>query len=401
MIHVTMLADLPYRDTDMYRGGVIPANHWLVQALAKTHTVKLTVLSPCHSVRTAEERHEGNLSIVFWPWIRLDGFRLYKGLRRALHQVADRAHAALVHASHEPAYIFAALHAPTPSVVTVHGVMKNELPVAKRQFSLEDRFRQVFACRLEAHNFCRIRNLIATTSETAGLVKERSPQVRIFRIPNAIDERFFSLPDEHSRPVILFVGWVSYRKGVHLLLQAVRRLLPGVPALELRIVGSTDADPAHWPSLSAEFSDLISAGRLFFLGCVNQEQLYNEMSRCAVLCLPSLAESAPMVIAQAMAAGKPVVASRVGGVPEMVEHGVTGMLAEPGNVEQLTQCLQDLLVDSERRVAMGRRARSRALQTYAPDAVAGRTVQAYKIILGALNRSFAPRNPDDRAELEP
>jgi glycosyltransferase involved in cell wall biosynthesis len=121
---------------------------------------------------------------------------------------------------------------------------------------------------------------------------------------------------------------------------------------------------------------------MVFLGGINQDQLYEEMSECAVLCLPSLAESAPMVIAQAMAAGKPVIATRVGGVPEMVEEGVTGRLCEPDDPDQLALCLLDVLRDQSMRREMGKRARAVAVQRYRADSVAQSTLNAYCAVLG-------------------
>jgi len=131
-----------------------------------------------------------------------------------------------------------------------------------------------------------------------------------------------------------------------------------------------------------EHQSLITSGSVQFVGSISQDRLYEEMSRCSILCLPSLAESAPMVIAQAMAAGKPVVATRVGGVPDMVEDGVTGLLCDPGNSEQLADGLVALLKDPELRRRMGQQAHQLAEKRYRANRVAQATLEAYRSVLG-------------------
>ena len=383
MIKVGMLADLPYRREDYYRGGVLQANYRLVKALARVEELRLTVLSPCHHITRTETHRDKNASIIFWPRPRHDALQLFRGLRRALSTLLSDSQPDLVHASHTPSYIFAALHGRLPSIVTVHGVFRNELPLVKNRSSITERLRTLALCRLEDHNFSQIRNLIAITSEIERLVKACSPSVRVFRIDNTIDDEFFTLPDEQLHPIILFVGWISYRKGIHLLLQAFEALSLDIPGIQLRIVGLEEADPNYGISLRKSYADLVAARSVSFLGGISQEELYREVSRCSLLCLPSLAESAPMVIAQAMAAGKPVVASQVGGIPEMVEHNITGLLFEPGNVSELRDCLTQMLSDKMGRICMGRKAKEVASARYAPDAVARKTVDAYYEVLHA------------------
>jgi len=88
-----------------------------------------------------------------------------------------------------------------------------------------------------------------------------------------------------------------------------------------------------------------------------------------------------MVIAEAMAAGVPVVATRVGGIPEMVKHGETGLLYEAGNVRELTYCLSRLLLEPLLRNQLGHQARKVAQTTNSPAQVAAATVAAYRQLL--------------------
>ena len=119
------------------------------------------------------------------------------------------------------------------------------------------------------------------------------------------------------------------------------------------------------------------------LGPISQEALYDEVARCTVFCLPSLAESAPLVISQAMAAGKPVVASRVGGIPHMIADRDTGRLCRPDDVEDLAGCLDDLLRDSDAARKMGQRAKQQAFSRHAFSSVAAKTIGLYRDVLSA------------------
>jgi glycosyltransferase involved in cell wall biosynthesis len=141
-------------------------------------------------------------------------------------------------------------------------------------------------------------------------------------------------------------------------------------------------DPDYGPSLRKKHSKLVQSGHISFMGAITKRQLYEEISRCSLLCLPSLAESKPMVIAEAMAAGKPVVASNVGGIPEMVEDGSTGELCEPGNETALSQLLIELLADPKKCQSMGIRARQKAQSEYHPLTIAAKTYKAYCTLLG-------------------
>ncbi len=374
MTKVAIIAEVPYQEMDRRRGGVRTANSNLIQALGKRDDIQIEVLSPCLWVRSTEMRAFGNVQVRFWPKPRRDALTGFRGLKRATQALVSDFRPDVLHAIASPSYIYLATASALPSLVTIHGILRNEIPVATSKGRFNGRFRDFATIMLEKRNLSRIENLIAITPEIESLVKASSPNVRIFRIDNPIDERFFKVKDEQTKPVILFLAWVAYRKGLHVLLEAVRALAPSFPDLEVHVAGLEDIDPDYGPSLREKYSDLVSANRVSFLGGINPD---GELARCTLLCLPSLAESAPMVIAEAMAAGKPVVASRVGGVPAMIEDGVTGLLVEPGDARGLERALRSLLLDRKRCAEMGGRARIAANERYAPDSVAQKTVEAY------------------------
>ena len=383
-LKVAMLAEYPFEQSDLIRGGLMQANYRLIHALGELDEIELYVLMPSAKVDEPVTRHESNVTVIFFP-LKNRGYGAllrYPGIRRSFGLLLDRIQPDLVHAQAVPAYILAALESRVPSVVTIHGVYRNELPVHKSRRSFRERLAVAAVTRIQDECFRKTKNLIAITGEIEALVKKCSPGVRTYRINNTIDEHFFSLQNCDAEPRVLFVGWINNRKGVHVLLEAFYCVIRSYPDAQLCLVGQDDVDKEYSTSLKMEHQSLITSGSVQFVGSISQDRLYEEMSRCSILCLPSLAESAPMVIAQAMAAGKPVVATRVGGVPDMVEDGVTGLLCDPGNSEQLADGLVALLKDPELRRRMGQQAHQLAEKRYRANRVAQATLEAYRSVLG-------------------
>jgi glycosyltransferase involved in cell wall biosynthesis len=109
----------------------------------------------------------------------------------------------------------------------------------------------------------------------------------------------------------------------------------------------------------------------------------DEYGACSVLALSSIEETAPVVIGQAMAAGKPVVSTAVGGIAHMINEGGTGYLVHGRQVETLAARLIQVLTDDALRHAMGQAARQVANDRFTPEVAAARTYAAYQEVTGA------------------
>jgi glycosyltransferase involved in cell wall biosynthesis len=198
--------------------------------------------------------------------------------------------------------------------------------------------------------------------------------------------RFSPHPDAFRRGV-LFVGRLTPHKGVD-------RLIMALPDdAELRVVGSAGHDPnppeRHYPNLLRR---LVEERRVEFLGVVPDADLPSLYRRAQVVAVPSVkvtcygrevavAELLGLAGIEAMASGTPVVASRVGGLPEVVEHGVTGFLVEPGDIAELRGRLAQVLRDRRLAEQLGRNARERFLERFTWDACADRCLAAYSELL--------------------
>ena len=215
----------------------------------------------------------------------------------------------------------------------------------------------------------------------------KAPPGRTSVIYGGADTTRFA-PDRNStRAGVLFVGRLTPHKGVD-------RLIAALPhGTRLTIAGSSGHDPRpperDYPLLLRRLAE----GRdVDFRGPVPDEVLPELYRRAAVLVLPSVhrtcygreirvSELLGLAVLEAMASGTPVVASRLGGLVEVVQHGVTGYLVEPGDVDELRERLAELLADPALAARLGRNARELALDRFTWEACAERCLAAYAEIL--------------------
>ncbi len=381
-----MLTQYPYSEDDERLGGIMQASFRLVQAIdaAKDANLQMMVLSHSHHIAKRQRRQlPHGTQLIFEPISTSIANRLtfgYAETKRILAEAIQEFLPDLVHGQGAANYIFATVRSPTRHVITVHGIYRNEMKFVRSRLTLGERVARLAKVEIERQYIRRIKNLITITNEVSSFVSDASPDVRIFNIDNTIDQDFFRVPalERSSPPVILFVAAITYRKGLDFLLDAMRGLIQCIPDVRLRIAGVWDWDRPFVDSLKYQFADLIERGSVAFLGGVSQSQLLEEMRAATLLCLPSRAESAPMVISQAMAAGRPVVGSRVGGIPQLVTDNVDGRLWDVGDAGKLFELLRELLVDREMAMRFGGNARLAARARYSSDSVAAKTIRAYE-----------------------
>lgn len=184
--------------------------------------------------------------------------------------------------------------------------------------------------------------------------------------------RTHGIPDEAV--VFLFVGRLNRDKGVTDLAEAFARLHH--PAAYLLVVGP-DEEGKHEAMLARLGA---ARDRCRFVGFTDRPEDY--MAAGDVFCLPSYREGFGMVVIEAAAAGMPAVASRIYGVTDAVEDGVTGLLHAPGDVPGIARHMATMADDAARRTAMGNAARERALRLFSAEAVTAAWVDYYGRLLG-------------------
>ena len=218
------------------------------------------------------------------------------------------------------------------------------------------------------------------------------PRSRIVVLPYPLDtERFSPSPDKAAVPrrSVLFVGRMDWRKGLETLARAAAAILAAAPSATLDIVGGETPDVTATRVLAYIPAQLHE--RVVFWGHVAHADLPAHYRRAAICVVPSRWDNSPNTVYEAMGCGTPVVASRVGGIPELVVDGETGLLVPPDDPAALAEAVTTLLADPDRRARMGCAARAQALARFESATIALQTLALYQQALGRTEaRQAAP-----------
>jgi glycosyltransferase involved in cell wall biosynthesis len=267
-------------------------------------------------------------------------------------------------------------------VLTLHGI--RFLEVALWEGFLERVYRGWFIKRIEKRAVKRAEHIISISPFIRSTFEEQI-RGKIYDIENPIDDAYFQVPQRATAAQLLFVGRLIPRKGVHTLLRAFAFLHHRMPKATLRIAGGKvfANESRTYPKELKEF--ITKAGlqeAVTFIGEQDKSAIMEEYSKCAAFVLSSVLETAPMVIMEAMAAGKAVISTDAGGARYLVEHGQTGLIVPPEDERALGNALYEILSNENRLEAMGRQAKKVAKQRFHAAAIARQTREVYYSMKG-------------------
>ena len=278
---------------------------------------------------------------------------------------------------------------PVPVVVRLHGpwFMIGPILGAKRDSAFEARVRRERnAVRLADGITAPSRDVLDQIRENYGLALERAVV-----IPNPgpvvpVEDRWN--PAESDRRDILFVGRFDRVKGGDTIIDAFARVARTHPQARLRFVGPdrglVDERGRKWslPEYLAERApEAMAAGRIECLGHQPNSSLPTLRRRAAMIVAASRYETFGLTVLEAAATGVPLVASRVGGVPEIIQDGQTGLLVPPDDPEALAQAIGRLFDNPDLAARLGQQAADVAARDFHPDQIARRTVEYHKSIV--------------------
>jgi len=264
----------------------------------------------------------------------------------------------------------------TPLVTTLHLGSLSDLPPAMRLPSM------AYERTLGRYVVNRSERLIAVSKAVASYAPHygASPD-KITVVPNAVDSVSFH-PDLKieqrwdGRLRVGFVGRLIANKGPQYLLEAAPALLTTHPRAEIVMVG----DGPMRPTLEARAEALGIRDKVSFLG--NRKDVADVLRSCDIFVRPSLMEGMPLTVLEAMACGVPVVATPVGGTPEVVQDEHTGLLVPPGNIGELSIALVRLAQQPLLRERLGEAGRRLVCSDFTWDGVTERNLEVYKQALG-------------------
>lgn len=180
---------------------------------------------------------------------------------------------------------------------------------------------------------------------------------------------------------VLFIGRLAAAKGVPVLIEAFARVQETYPDARLTLVGDGPARVA----LEDRVAELGFSHAVRFTGYLTQEEVAAELSRADLFALSSFAEGVPVVLMEAMATGLPVLATRIAGIPELVEDGVSGRIVAPGDTEAFANAMIELLSDPTCARVMGQAGQARVKTDFD---VAKEAVKLASLLESSLNGSM-------------
>lgn len=205
---------------------------------------------------------------------------------------------------------------------------------------------------------------------------------KIRTVPNGVDTQLFH-PNSKIKEdnVLLFVGRIVPNKGLHVLLKSLEFIKTPV---KLVVIGpKSHLYPEYYTEISrmVEESNRRTPHEVVFLGKQSKQDMINWYQRATVFVCPSISEPFGIVNLEALSCGTPVVASRVGGIPEAVEHQKTGILVPGGAHKELADAIQSLLADPKMRATFSSEGRKSVLRKFSSQAIAENLARMYQSLL--------------------
>ena len=338
---------------------------------AEIHVISCTQHPMSSPPRLSENIWFHSLHVPSWGWLKSG----YAGCVRAVHGKLRQIRPDLVHSQGtERDCAISGVFFSGPKLLTIHG---NCRAIAKlrgsRPFSywwLQGRLEQFCLPRFDGV-ICISRY---TEDWVLGLAK------RTWHLPNAVDAEFFRIvrTAPHDAASLLVVANVDHRKNQVGLIRALDPLSQQ-HRFQLRFFGKCGDD-----AYGREFQSLVQARPwCFWGGMADREKIRGEFARASVLILPTWEDNCPMVVLEAQAAGVPVIASRVGGIPDLIEGGITGILTDPSRPETMPKALERIWQNPAWAEKLAEAGRRQAHARFHPKIIAEKHLDIYREVIAS------------------
>lgn len=218
-------------------------------------------------------------------------------------------------------------------------------------------------------------DVIVTPSQFMAdkFVEYKQDKKKIKVVRNYVDFENFRVNNE-SKDYFVYFGRLSQEKGLEYLLEALKL----APSAKLKIVGAGPEEE----KLKNKASNLLIERRVEFMGYKKEEELWQVVKNSLAVVLPSVwYENAPLSILEAQAFAKPVLGSKIGGIPELIEHGREGLLFKPADYREIAAQLQWSLANKEQLKEMGLRARKKIEENFTPQKHYQKIMAVYQKLL--------------------
>lgn len=346
----------------------------LLQGFAGMPGLEVHVVSCAMQPMTSPEKLADNiwfhsLHVPKIGWMRTS----FQGCIRAVRKKLKEIQPDLVHGQGtERDCAISAVFSGFPNVLTLHGNMRM---IAKVNHAKPLSYFWL-AAQLEKIILPRTSGVVCITRYTEKAVKGLARKTWV--VPNAVDAAFFetqAVRDEAR--TILCVGHICLRKNQNKFIEALDSLAAG-SRFKAVFLGQVQKEQPY----AARFLELV-AKRSWCesVGFAGREKLREHLKTAALLALPSLEDNCPMVVLEAMAAGVPVLAAKVGGVPDLIEEGENGIFCDPLDDASMRSGVSKILDDPALAGQLAITAKQQARKRYHPSVIAEQHVEIYREVL--------------------
>jgi glycosyltransferase involved in cell wall biosynthesis len=369
---IAMVSPFPHQK-NLFSGGVEAAASVLAYGLIAVGKVEIHVIAPRAGCSVVIEERD-SMTVHWLPTGRLPGFIGYWTLfRRSVHNLLRKICPDITHFQAMAGWT---LGYDGPYVLTIHGIAERDMSY---QRGVSVRLRKAIIAYVERVGRMKSQHTILISPYVLDQLSSQIPGKRYF-IENPVDSDAFDVKRTCQDGRVLFVGRVNKRKNVDSLIAAFALVKGMYAQATLRIVGETDN--ASYLDRCKQLVDVHGLhGSVHFIGKADRTMVLNELSQAACLVLVSKQETAPIIVEEAMAAQVPIVASKLCGLPYLIEDARTGFLVDPAISQQIAEKIKLVLSNANIASAMGKRAREIALARFHPHAVARRTLELYHEVL--------------------
>lgn len=373
---VLMLAPLTIED--MFGGGVVRHVKSIVNRLRSCNDLEMHIISISKGIKKDSIlKKDGvithQIKASKLP-MTIAGVTIYpiKMLREAKKINPDLIHGQMIGAPY--GFATGILSKKYPAILTIHTMVKQ---TSKTNRSFFGKIHDALWRLLEKWELKRIQHLIVVSPHLKDELKKDGAR-NVYVIPNGVDENWFGVQNKSITGRLLFVGRIIPGKGIENLIKSIKLVINKGYDAHLHVAGP--AYNSYYLKYLQELAKKLGvAEQVEFTGGLSGNALLNEYAECSIFILPSRDESFGIVLLEAMASKKPVIATNVGGIPYIIEDGKNGVLVNYGDNEELAEKILMLMNNKKLRDFIAENGEKTAME-YSWGKISEETYEVYRHI---------------------
>lgn len=382
MLKVLYIAPLSI-DRKKGAGGVETATENILEGFSNISGLKIIVLSfRSEQFNNVITNYSENITIIQKsPITKFTLFNILYYQRKVIKEIINEYSPDIIHFHGTGPNILSISNLPKDRIIiTQHGINRIEL---KYQNTFRNKIKFLLKSVIENIYFQKFSNCIFISKDNLSFAKHyyKKPFSNYAVIPNSVNTEFFNiLPKNKTNNNLLFVGYISRLKNILILIKTINELKKINKIYKLTIVGEIK-DKKYYEECRRYINDNALNNIISFKGYLDQSKLLILYDAIDIFVLPSLQENSPISLLEAMAAGRVSIASNIGGIPEIINNGITGYIFEKNNYKELYNILSLLYNNSPLLNSIGENAKNNIIKKHAPQYIGELMYKYYNSII--------------------